>query len=156
MSDTDNHTEHSKLFIPALGSLYDRFSPYSYAFMRFCTGAVIIPHGVQKFMAGWAEGNGAKMIEAKGLPFPELLANLTVFSESIAALLLAIGLFTRLAAGVIWVQMVVVIVFFQWGYGYFWTAKGIEYALLLVLLCTAFIFRGGERLSVDGIIGKEF
>jgi putative oxidoreductase len=58
-------------------------------------------------------------------------------------------------AGMIWVQMAVIIVCFNWEFGYFWTSKGIEYALLLLLLCTAFIFRGGERLSVDGLIGKE-
>ena len=146
---------YSNLFIPALGPLYDSFSPYSYAFIRFCTGAVLVPHGVQKYMGGWALASGMKSIEAKGLPYAEILAHLTVFSELIAAFCLAIGLFTRLMAGMIWVQMAVIIVCFNWEFGYFWTSKGIEYALLLLLLCTAFIFRGGERLSVDGLIGKE-
>jgi putative oxidoreductase len=150
----DNKSANT-LVIPALGGLYDSLSPYSYAFMRFCTGAVLVPHGVQKIMGGWATGPGLKAIADKGLPFPELLAYLTVFSESAAAACVAIGLFTRFAAGVVWIQMVVVTFVFQWQFGYFWTSRGIEYALLLVLLCTAIIFRGGERCSVDRLIGKE-
>jgi putative oxidoreductase len=52
--------------------------------------------------------------------------------------------------------MGVIIVFFQWQFGYFWTARGIEYALLWWLLCTAIFFRGGGRYSVDRLIGREF
>ena len=49
----------------------------------------------------------------------------------------------------------VIIFLFQWQYGYFWTNRGYEYALLWLLLCTAIFFRGGGRYSVDHMIGKE-
>jgi len=52
--------------------------------------------------------------------------------------------------------MGVIIVFFQWQFGYFWTAKGYEYALLWWLICLAIFFRGGGRYAVDRLIGKEF
>ena len=52
--------------------------------------------------------------------------------------------------------MVVIITNFNWQYGYFWTNKGIEYALLWLALCTAIFFRGGGRYSLDRLIGKEF
>ena len=74
----------------------------------------------------------------------------------LAAACLVLGLFTRVAAGIIWIQMVVIVTMFQWKFGYFWTSHGIEYALLLWLLCTAIIFRGGERYSIDRLLGKEF
>jgi uncharacterized membrane protein YphA (DoxX/SURF4 family) len=45
---------------------------------------------------------------------------------------------------------------FNWKFGYFWTNRGIEYALLWLLLCTAIFFRGGGRYSLDRLIGKEF
>lgn len=152
----DDSIDRKTLIIPALGGLYQSLSPFSYAFMRICTGAVLFPHGVQKIMGGWAATGGAKTIASAGLPFPELLAYLTVFSESAAAACLVLGLFTRLAAGIIWIQMAVIITMFQWKFGYFWTGRGIEYALLLWLLCTAIIFRGGERYSIDRLLGKEF
>ena len=64
-------------------------------------------------------------------------------------------LFTRLAALMIWIEMSVIITVFQWQYGYFWTNRGIEYALLWWLLCIAIVFRGGGRYSLDRLIGKE-
>ncbi|HUN45426.1 MAG TPA: DoxX family protein, partial [Stellaceae bacterium] len=69
---------------------------------------------------------------------------------------IALGLFTRPAALIVWLQMTVVIVVFQWQYGYFWTNRGIEYALLWWLLCLAIFFRGGGRYSLDRLIGREF
>jgi len=147
--------EKQALFVPAMAPAYDKFKPYSYAFMRFCTGAVLFPHGVQKAMSGWAD-KGAENIAAAGLPSPLLLAYLAVFSELIAAACLALGLFTRVAAAMIAIQMAVIIVFFQWKFGYFWTSRGIEYALLLLLLCVAIFFEGGGRYSLDRVIGKEF
>ncbi len=52
--------------------------------------------------------------------------------------------------------MTVIITVFQWKFGYFWTSRGYEYALLWWLLCIAIFFRGGGRYSLDHVIGKEF
>jgi putative oxidoreductase len=143
-----------RLVFPGLAGLYRLGAPYSYAFMRFATGAVLVPHGIQKVLA-FQVGRYTETIAAKGLPFPELLAYLTFFTESVAAICLAIGLFTRVAAVMIWIEMLVIVFLFQWQYGYFWTNRGYEYALLWLLLCTAIFFRGGGRYSVDRLIGKE-
>ena len=95
-------------------------------------------------------------VAAQGFPAPVLLAYLTYFTELVAAACLALGLFTRVAALMIWIEMAVIITKFNWKFGYFWTNRGIEYALLLWLLCTAIFFRGGGRYSLDRLIGKEF
>jgi len=150
----DDSIDRNRLLIPALGGIYEKLSPYSYAFMRFCTGAVLVPHGVQKIMTNWAE-KGTENIATAGLPFSDVLAYLTVFSESIAAACVALGLFTRAAAVVVWIQMAVIITVFQWKFGYFWTSRGIEYALLWWLLLTAIFFRGGGRYSLDRLLKKE-
>ena len=147
--------DEPKLIFPALAGLYQRFSPFSYAFMRFATGAVLVPHGVQKIL-NTPIAKFVPNIAAKGLPFAEALAYLTYFAESAAAACLAIGLLTRIAAAMIGIEMLVIVFFFQWQFGYFWTARGYEYALLWLLLCTAIFFKGGGRYSIDRIIGKEF
>jgi putative oxidoreductase len=144
-----------KLIFPALVGLYERFAPYSYSFMRFATGAVLVPHGIQKVFYV-PISRFAPNIAAKGLPFPEALAYLTYFAESVAAICLAIGLFTRIAAAMIGIEMLVIILFFQWQFGYFWTVRGYEYALLWLLLCIAIFFKGGGRYSLDRMIGHEF
>src|SRR5229473_2073349 len=80
----DSTIDRRRLVIPALGGLYETFAPYAYAFMRFATGAILVPHGVQKVFYG-SIGRYTQTIGAKGLPVPELLAYLTFFTEFVAA-----------------------------------------------------------------------
>lgn len=145
-----------RLIFPGLAGLYETFSPASYSFMRFATGAVLIPHGIQKIMLGSAVHLAPYIGKQMAVPYPLMWAYLAIFAESVGAICLAAGLFTRLAALIIWIEMGVIIVFFQWPFGYFWTAKGYEYALLWWLLCLAIFFRGGGRYALDRLLGKEF
>ncbi len=147
--------DEPKLIFPGLAGVYERFAPYSYPFIRFATGAILVPHGVQK-MLNAPIAKFAPNIAAKGLPFAEALAYLTYFAESVAAICLAIGLFTRIAAAMIGIEMLVIVFIFQWQFGYFWTVRGYEFALLWALLCIAIFFKGGGRYSIDRLIGKEF
>ena len=145
----------ARLIIPALGPLYRGLGKYAYAFVRFSTGAVLVPHGVQKTLFV-SINKFAENISAKGLPTPVAFAYLTFFTELVAAACLSLGLFTRVAAVMIWIEMAIIITMFNGQFGYFWTKGGIEYALLWLLLCTAIFFRGGGRYSLDRLIGKEF
>jgi putative oxidoreductase len=145
----------TKLVFPTLAGLYESCAPYSYAIMRFATGAILVPHGVNKIL-NTPIAKFAPNIAAKGLPFPKALAYLTYFAESVAAVCLAIGLFTRLAAAMIGIEMIVIVILFQWQFGYFWTNRGYVFALLWALLCIAIFFKGGGRYSVDQLIGREF
>jgi hypothetical protein len=40
--------DEAKLIFPALGNLYRRISPFSYIFMRFATGAILV-----RFAEAW-------------------------------------------------------------------------------------------------------
>jgi putative oxidoreductase len=155
MSDFESALDSRRLLIPALGGLYRKFAPFSYAFMRVSTGLVLFPHGVQKVFFG-SIARSADSIAKQGLPLPTFLAYATDVAEFAAAACLILGLFTRVAAVIVWIEMAVIITVFQWHFGYFWTNRGYEYALLWLLLCTAIIFRGGGRYSLDRLIGKEF
>jgi putative oxidoreductase len=147
--------EETRLVFPGVAGFYQRFSPYSYALIRFAAGAILVPHGVQKIL-NTPIAKFAQNIAAKELPFPEALAYLTYCAESVAAVCLAIGLFTRIAAAMIGIEMLVIVFLFQWQFGYFWTVRGYEFALLWALLCIAIFFKGGGRYSIDRLIGKEF
>jgi putative oxidoreductase len=145
---------HSKYVFPALGAIYETVSPYSYAFMRFCTGAILAPHGVQKLFFGGVVGN-AHVMARMGLTPPLAWSYLVGFTECFCAIALALGLFTRLAALFILVEMAVIAFGIQIKFGYFWTQHGNEFPLLLFLLTLAIFFRGGGRYSIDHLIGKE-
>lgn len=91
--------DKKRLIFPGAAGLYETFSPASYSFMRFAAGAVLVPHGIQKvFFIPNGIHTYAGYIAKAGLPFPEFLAYLTFFTESVSAICLMIGLFTRLAA----------------------------------------------------------
>jgi putative oxidoreductase len=156
MTDSDpGKIDRSRLIFPGLAGLYETFAPYGYAFMRFSAGAILLPHGVQKLIYGTATAT-AQGMAAKGFPFPLQLAYFVGFVELFVGAALAIGLFTRLAAAMLWIQMVVIIVWFVGPNGYFWGKQGYEFALLWLLLFTAIFFRGGGRYSIDHYLGKEF
>jgi len=148
--------DKKRLIFPGLAGLYETFSPASYSFMRFATGAVLIPHGIQKIMLGSAPNLATVIDKQMGVSYPLTWAYFAIFAESVGATCLAVGLFTRLAALMIWIEMGIIIVYFQWQFGYFRTVKGYEYALLWWLLRLAIFFRGGGRYAVDRLIGKEF
>ena len=40
--------------------------------------------------------------------------------------------------------------------GFFWTAGGMEYSILILLVALVFMIRGGGEYSVDSKLGKEF
>ena len=151
---SEESVDSKRLVFPGLAGLYNAGSGYSYAFMRFCTGAVLVPHGIQKLML-LPPDRYVTTIAQHGVPSAYVLAWLMILTESFGAAFLALGLFTRFVAAAIWIEMAVIITVFQWEFGYFWTNRGIEYALLWLLLCTAIFFRGGGRYSLDHYLGRE-
>jgi len=153
MSD-DTFIRKDRLIFPGLGRLYETFAPASYAFMRFATGAVLLPHGIQKVFFG-AMANTAKSLAGRNIAFSDEFALGAAFIESVAALCLVLGLFTRPAALLIAAEMASIVFYFNWDNGYFWTNRGVEFALLWMLLAIAIFFRGGGRYSLDRLIGKE-
>ena len=66
---------------PGLAGLYEAFSPASYSFMRFATGAVLIPHGIQKIMLGSAERLAPVIDKQMGASNPLIWADPAVFAE---------------------------------------------------------------------------
>ena len=76
-----------RLVIPALAPLYDGFGRYSYAFMRFCTGAILVPHGWLKITSGNVPLGS---IERLGLPAPQAWAWLAAGTEFFGAIMLAL------------------------------------------------------------------
>jgi putative oxidoreductase len=135
----DSPIDRKRLIVPGMAGVYQGFAPYSYAFMRFVTGAILVPHGLQKIFTAPIY-RYVTTIGGKGIPLAEVMAYLVFFTESVAAICLAIGLFTRIAAAMVGIQMLVITFVFQWQYGYFWTNRGLEFALMWALLCIAIWF----------------
>jgi uncharacterized membrane protein YphA (DoxX/SURF4 family) len=70
--------------------------------------------------------------------------------------MLALGLFTRLAAVPIFLFLVVTNVE-RWRVGkYFWNQLGLEYTLMWTVAVFYFLVRGGGLYSLDHLIGRTF
>ncbi len=147
-----------RLFIPALGPIYQRFSPCVEAALRIGLGLILIPHGCQKLF-GWFGGAGlakfATIFENIGYK-PGLFWVIVVgLTEALGGLLLAVGLFTRVAALAILIFMINAI-YVTSAKGFFWTAGGFEYSLLIGLVALYFLIRGAGCCSLDRKLGREF
>lgn len=141
--------------LPALRRLYAQLAPYSYAFIRFVTGVFIIPHGYAKLFQGILAGFSATYMTRLGLEPPLAWGYLVAINEFAGGIMLALGLLTRFAAAALVIEFAVIVFVVKAGKGYFGFAGGWELEALYGLLCLAILFRGGERLSLDSLIGKE-
>jgi putative oxidoreductase len=151
----DGEVDPTRLIIPQLGGLYRQFAPYSYAFMRFSTGMVLVPHGVVKLFYGGAAATAKAALGGLGPDLSLAVAYVVGGVELFGGLMLAVGLLTRLAAASIVIEMTVIITVILWPNGYFWTKQGYEYALLWDLLCIGILMRGGGRYSIDRLLPRE-
>ncbi len=147
------------LVIPTLKPVYASLSGLSEALVRIAAGTFLIPHGAQKLFGAF----GGYGLEATGQFFQTqlgfangYLAALGVGSvEVFGGLLLALGLFTRLAAGSIAVMLAVAAVTVHIGNGFFWTDGGWEYPVFWAIIALMFVVRGGGQYSLDRLIGRE-
>jgi putative oxidoreductase len=141
-----------KLLIPQLGRLYGVFAPYTELLIRLIAGGSLSFHGYQ--ILGNIEGAG-RFFESVGFDNGPLWAWVVGTLEFVCGLFLAIGLFTRLAAGPILVFLIVAIFTYHLEFGYNWEARGIEYPLFWAIVVLHFLVRGGGAWSLDRLIGRE-
>jgi len=143
-----------RFFIPGIGRLCESLSPYSYDLMRFALGAILVPHGVNKLFFGDVV-NASHTMEKLGLAPPFAWAYLIGVLEFAGGLMLALGLYTRLVALAVFVEMLVISFGVLWP-KWWWGGRGMEYALLMAVLALAIFFRGGGAYSLDRRLTRTF
>ena len=147
----------TRFYIPALAPIYDKLTPFALPLLRVGMGLILIPHGAQKLF-GWFGGMGferfVQLFSNLGYKPGALWVTLVALTEFVGGILLVLGLFTRAAALALVIFMVVA-VHFTSGKGFFWTAGGLEYSLLILLVGLVFLIRGGGEYSFDRKLGRE-
>jgi len=124
--------------------------------LRAVVGLTLAAHGGQKLF-GWFNGPGlagaAKGLEHLGFYPGRRHAAMAGVVELLGGALLAIGLFTPIAATVVLSVMVVAAVSAHVKQGFFLTSGGYEYNAVLGLAGLAVAFIGPGRLSIDAALG---
>ena len=80
---------------------------------------------------------------------------MVILTELVGGICLVLGLFTRVAALFVLIFMINAVVYTS-GKGFFWTAGGAEYSILIGIVALVFLIRGGGKCSLDSKMGREF
>jgi putative oxidoreductase len=124
---------------------------------RALLGAVMFPHGAQKLL-GWFGGygfDGTMKFFTDSLHLPAPVALLVILGESIGALLLILGLGTRVAAFGISAIMLGAVLTTHGRVGFFMNwfgnqpGEGYEFHLLALALSVPLVIAGGGRYALD-------
>jgi putative oxidoreductase len=147
----------SRLYVPAFGGLYESLHPYALPLLRIVMGLTLFPHGAQKAF-GWFGGAGfekfTQIFDTVGYKPGAFWVTVVMLTEMVGGLCLALGLFTRVAALFIVIFMINAVIFTS-AKGFFWTAGGLEYSLMIGIVALVFLIRGGGRYSLDAALGRE-
>jgi len=132
--------------------------------MRVALGSVIFAHGAQKLF-GWFGGYGFEgtmgyFTGTQGIPY--IIALLVILGESLGALALILGFFTRFMAASMFVIMLGAMFLDHVQYGFFmdWfrnqKGEGIEFDILTFGLSLALVLTGAGAYSLDRLITKNY
>lgn len=133
------------------------------AIVRIGLGIVFFPHGMQKLL-GWYGGygfSGTFGFFTDTLHIPALFAVLAILAEGLGSLGLITGLFTRVAAFGITVNMIVAVWMMHLQHGFFMNwfgnqkGEGYEYHLLAIAMGIALMIAGGGKWSLDRAIASK-
>ena len=130
---------------------------YGLLLLRVVVGATMFGHGAQKLF-GWFGGAGREgtkgMLTHLGLPASALLGVLVGLGEA-AGVLFALGLVTPLACLALSVVMLTAIATVHWSKGFWNTAGGYEFPLVILTVAVAVAATGPGRFSLDRAIGWD-
>lgn len=146
----------TKLLYPGLANFYASWRDIADTAVRVVVGYNLFMHGWVKLTVMGAAGVAGFMAKS-GLHPGIAFAWAAIFLETIGALCIIFGLFTRFFAAALAIEMLIAVITVHWSHGFFYNAHngGYEYALLIGIVMFAIAIRGGGPYSIDRAIGKE-
>lgn len=146
----DAQANYQNLFLPSLGPLYDRFSGSAETLLRVVAGGLLVSHGYLKILDPFGASG---MVESIGFYPGGFWSPLLSVSEFSAGICLTLGLFTRFAALIATIILVVTIYFHGILHGQ--GLDGSEKSILWTAITLFFMVRGASTHSVDRALGRQ-
>ena len=163
MSDSRSAaTREPRPIIPPLAGFYSHTRDLSWLVVRLTAGGMLLVHGILKVMP-MAEKGFIATIEAsatgsmarRGIEPAMAAAYVVFFLETVGAVLIILGLFTRFIAAALAVEFAIITFVAHWPQGFNWSRGGWEYPLFWGLILFAIALRGGGPYSLDRKLGWE-
>lgn len=146
--------DRKALFVPSVAPLYETLAPFSYALIRVALGLILVPHGFAKLFLNDAAPTSRHFVHW-AWAYPLAWAYFIGAIEFVGGLMLALGLFTRVVAAAVVIEMAVIsfaVLYPHWD----WGRHGMEYTMFMGLVALSIFLAGGGRYSLDQMIGREF
>jgi putative oxidoreductase len=142
--------------IPQLASFYEYTPGLSWLIVRLTAGGMLLVHGIMKAMpmaekglAATLAGFAANILARRGIEPSLPLAYVVFFLETVGAVCIILGLFTRFFAAALAIQFAIIAFVAHWPAGFAAGRGGWEYPLFWGLIMFAIALRGGGPYSVD-------
>jgi putative oxidoreductase len=126
--------------------------------VRVIVGVIMFAHGLQKLTQMGPGTFGGQVLAGLGVPLPELMGYVVTFVELVGGILLIVGLFSRIAALVLTIDLVVAILLVKLNVGLIapqGSGAGAELDLALIAGLLMVLLAGPGKLSVDHTLGLE-
>lgn len=134
----------------------NNLQPWGAFFLRIVLGAAMIYHGYGKVIppGGFHGGNTFAALEhhsryVASLGFPYWMGIVSALTEFVGGILILVGLFTRFAAMLIAINMLVAVVMVNRHHGY----SGSEYSMALLVIALMLFFYGAGVCAMDRKLG---
>ena len=128
-------------------------------FGRIAIGGCFVVHGLGKLgLVGTGNMQGfVDFLKSVGVPYAPVQARVAMLSELVGGSLLALGLFTRPACGLLIATMIIAGRVGHKGAGYLITNNppGAEYTINLAVICGVFLLIGPGIFSLDQILFRS-
>jgi len=147
-------TAETKLLFPGLAGFYASWRDIAYTAMRVIIGYILLMHGWLKVGTFGLAGVSGLMAKS-GLEPAAAFAVAAMFLETVGAICIIVGLFTRFFVAALAIELLIGLLAVHLKAGFSVSNGGYEYILLLGIVMLAIAIRGGGPYSVDRLIGKE-
>ena len=149
-----------KLVLPFMAPFYDVVRDLSYPLMRCTLGGLLLYHAVTsgKLTGRVSVAAFAAGLAKRGLEPSMLFSYLVFFTETVGAVCLILGLFTRFVAAAIAIELAVITFVVYWPQGFHFAQTpggGAELPFLWGIMVFLIALRGGGPYSLDRKIGWE-
>jgi putative oxidoreductase len=165
MTTTDTHVAAAgepKPIIAPLAGFYVHSRDLAWLIIRVTAGGMLLVHGIMKVLPMGEKGFAATIgafasgsMARRGIEPALGAAYVVFFLETIGAVAIILGLFTRFFAAALAIEFAIITFVAHWPAGFAAGRGGWEYPLFWGLILFAIALRGGGPYSLDRKLGWE-